>query len=107
MGGRGGAGNSRSPIEKAIRSAYHTLLKESGRASGSHISLADIRDHLGGKFSAHDLSNEFKRLARGNGPADVDMTSISNQKAMTNRERAAGVPLGNDLVTGMAVGRGI
>lgn len=107
MGGRGGAGNSRSAIEKAIRSAQSSLLASSGRASGSYVSLADIRDKLGGRFSSHDLTQEFKRLARGSGPADVSMMSISNQKAMTNRERAAGVELGNDLITGMAVGRGI
>lgn len=74
-------------VEDRVRKVYAELVTR----AGGHVMLADVRDALPGV----PRSELDATLARMNRSADVHITPESNQKALTDRERAGAVLIGN------------
>ena len=82
-----GAEASPADAETLIRKAYTELVK----ADGDWVSLADVRDRLGGLGRA-EFDRELLALVRRD--RDVRLIPWDNQKALSDRERAAAVRYG-------------
>lgn len=74
-------------VEDQVRKVYADLVGH----PGGHVMLADVRDALPGV----PRSELDATLARMNRAADVHITPESNQKSLTERERAGAVSIGN------------
>lgn len=88
MGGRGGGGGGSKSAggAGAIRAAYAKAAGPDGR----WVSLADVRDRLGG-MSRAEQDAALKKLSRQSG---VHFTPENDQSALTSRDRAAALSFG-------------
>jgi hypothetical protein len=75
-------------VEQQIRSAYRQLVK----APGEWVGLADLREKLFG-VPREAVDAELDRMASSQG---VHIQAESNQKALTEADRAAAVRFGGD-----------
>jgi hypothetical protein len=83
-------------VEAQVRKAYQAL----AAGPGSWIKLADIRSALGG-LARSELDQVLVAMNRA---SDVSIVPESNQKALTDRDRAAAVQIGNQYKHLIAIG---
>lgn len=78
-----------------IRAAYRHLLHDLGAQPGDYVSLTDLRPYIGGHRPHVDEA--LRRMGRGNyaGPGQVHLTPDSNQKTLSQLDRAEAVILGD------------
>jgi hypothetical protein len=85
--GSDGLPDEGATLEERVRKVYAELNSQ----PGGHVMLADVRDALP-DVARRELDATLLRMNRC---ADVHITPESNQKALTQRERAGAVSIGN------------
>jgi hypothetical protein len=83
-------------VEAQIRKAYQEL----AAGPGTWVKLADLRHVLG----AHDRSEVDRVLVEMNRTPDVSIVPESNQKVLSDRDRAAAIQIGNQDKHLIAIG---
>ena len=99
MGGRGGGGGGRGKaaggggagglltVEQSIERVYNRLADR----PGGWVSIADIRDELSHRIPRADLDAALRRIEQH---PNANIVPESNQKALSDRERAGSIRIG-------------
>jgi hypothetical protein len=90
----------RSPVEADLTDRIREVYAATASQPGAWVSIADIRRKLG-DVSPAAVDSALRRLEQA---ADVNIVPESNQKALSEEDRAAGVTIGDQPKHFLAIG---